>query len=196
MHGHGEALACDSWRGTRTLQRCLQLQLLIAAGCQRVAAGADYRTITWTTPTVEPAHNTKNQAIIGGGMPVGNGETALLVFPLVPVTAPGPAPGPAPSPAACKGALVDGFCNMGHFIGCHDMSCQLGTGEQRCSATTQAAAELEAAKACEAQAECVAFSLMGINASHFVYEMAHNNAHVLSGFPDSSWTYFVRLPPP
>jgi hypothetical protein len=50
-------------------------------------APAHYRTITWETPTVEPQRNVKNQPIIGGGMPVGNGETVALVFPLAGATA-------------------------------------------------------------------------------------------------------------
>ena len=43
-------------------------------------------TVTWTTPTVEPgqAHRNTNGPVISGGMPLGNGETAVLAFPLVP----------------------------------------------------------------------------------------------------------------
>ena len=43
--------------------------------------------VVWPTPTPEPgtAHRNTNGPVISGGMPIGNGETALLVFPLVPI---------------------------------------------------------------------------------------------------------------
>jgi hypothetical protein len=248
----------------------LQAQLGLLLGV--AGAGADHTTVTWTTPTVEPQHNTKDQAVISGGMPVGNGETALLVFPLVP---PVPVPtctfepgvdystglgqsvqadskeaccaecmgskgcaaavwkggktcwlkqGPlhkspnsnpavtacvlppnsgssAPPavvsapPPPCKGTLVGGtYCDMGKFIGCHDMSCQL-KGEQQCAATTMAACELEVAKDCDKTPTCVAFSIMKLGSTHFTYELAHNTGCVLHGFPDSDWAYFVQAKP-
>ena len=156
-------------------------------------AGAKYTTVTWTTPTVEPQRNKKNQAVISGGMPVGNGETALLVFPLVPSSGPAAASVLAPSPPPCKGSLVGGYCDMGKFIGCHDMSCQL-KGEQKCAATTMAACELEVAKECDKMPSCVAFSIIKVG-THFSYELAHNTGCVLQGFPDSDWTYFVKAKP-
>jgi hypothetical protein len=41
----------------------------------------------WSTPTKEPgvAHRNTNGPVISGGMPLGNGETAVLAFPLVPI---------------------------------------------------------------------------------------------------------------
>ena len=159
------------------------------------ASPGDYATITWTTPTVEPQENGKGQAVISGGMPVGNGETALLVFPIVPSgNSSAPAVWSAPAPPPCKGKLVGGaYCDMGKFIGCHDMSCQL-KGEQTCAATTMEACELEVAKACDKTPTCVAFSIMKVQA-HFVYELAHNTGCVLQGFPDGDWEYFVKAKP-
>ena len=42
----------------------------------------------WTSPTAEPGtkvHRQTNGPVISGGMPLGNGETTALVFPLAPV---------------------------------------------------------------------------------------------------------------
>lgn len=49
------------------------------------------RSIEWSSPTAEPAVNRAGQPIIGGGMPIGNGETTALVFPVTdkPVAPPG-----------------------------------------------------------------------------------------------------------
>eukprot|EP01043_Picozoa_sp_COSAG02_P070913 COSAG02_NODE_12748_length_1500_cov_1.362598_1_plen_411_part_10 len=159
------------------------------------ASTGDYRTITWTAPTVEPQKNTKGQAVISGGMPVGNGETALLVFPLVPSgNASTQATVSAPPPPPCKGKLVgSAYCDMGKFIGCHDTSCQL-KGEQKCAATTMEACEVEVAKDCDKTPTCVAFSIMKVQ-GHFIYELAHNTGCVLQGFPDNDWEYFVRAKP-
>eukprot|EP01047_Picozoa_sp_COSAG01_P004788 COSAG01_NODE_159_length_23702_cov_119.507585_23_plen_254_part_00 len=175
----------------RMAPTALLLGLLVGLAQQ---AGADYTTVTWTTPTVEPQRNKKDQAVISGGMPVGNGETALLVFPLVPSSGLAAAPVLAPPPPPCKGRLVgDTYCDMGNFIGCHDMSCQL-QGEQKCAATTMAACELEVAKECDKTPTCVAFSIMKVG-THFIYELAHNTGCVLQGFPDRDWTYFVKARP-
>ena len=45
-------------------------------------ATGDWRVITFDTPTQEPALNRAKQKIIGGGMPIGNGETTAIVFPV------------------------------------------------------------------------------------------------------------------
>lgn len=160
-----------------------------------VGAAADYTSITWTTPTVEPQLNQKGQAVISGGMPVGNGETALLVFPLIPTNNSSvPADMLTPPPPPCKGKLVGGlYCDMGKYIGCHDMSCQL-KGEQKCAATTMEACELEVAQDCDKTPSCVAFSIMKVQ-GHFIYELAHNTGCVLHGFPDNDWEYFVKAKP-
>ena len=121
---------------------------------------------------------------------------ALLVFPLVPPPS-APAPAPAGHPS-CSGALVGGkYCKVGPDIGCHDSSCQLPPGERTCSAHSQAACEAEAAKACSAAPNCVAFSLMHVvkSSGKFVYELAHTTSAVLKGFPDSDWTYYVDTKP-
>ena len=46
------------------------------------AAEPDWRTVAWHTITEEPQHNMKGKPIISGGMPIGNGETTALVFPV------------------------------------------------------------------------------------------------------------------
>jgi hypothetical protein len=49
-----------------------------------LAAGAAApKPLVWDTPLLEPNHNRAGKTIIGGGMPIGNGETAALVFPVV-----------------------------------------------------------------------------------------------------------------
>jgi hypothetical protein len=172
------------------------LTVLLLVGCCLTATGQtapDYSKITWTTPTVEPAKNTKGQPVISGGMPLGNGETAVLAFPIVPL-APTPAPGPAPAPH-CTGTLVEEkYCDMGSFIGCHDSSCQINN-EESCKASTKAACSAAAAKECDANAECVAFSLMETTPGKFVWELAKTTSAVLKGFPDNDWTYYVSAKP-
>jgi hypothetical protein len=172
----------------RDTYKMLPLALLLG-GSLHAAAAADHTKITWTTPTAEPSKNTKGQPVISGGMPVGNGETACSVFPLVP-QAPAPAPGPGPASHCRSGALVGGkYCDMGAFIGCHDSSCQIH-GEEVCEAGTKTACAAAAAKECDAVAECVAFSLMKTQPGHYVWELAKATAAVLKGFPDSDWTYY------
>lgn len=45
-------------------------------------AVADWRNVVFDSPTAEPGKNRAKQPIISGGMPIGNGETAALVFPV------------------------------------------------------------------------------------------------------------------
>ena len=47
-----------------------------------IGAGTDWSTVTFDTPTPEPGTNIGGIPVISGGMPIGNGETAALVFPL------------------------------------------------------------------------------------------------------------------
>ena len=44
---------------------------------------SDWSTVVFDTPTPEPGKNRLGAPIISGGMPIGNGNTAALVFPLV-----------------------------------------------------------------------------------------------------------------
>jgi hypothetical protein len=80
----------DGQAGPRCCQAML-LQALISAGCSAASAStAGPRanlSIAWDSPTIEPgvAHRNTNGPVIGGGMPLGNGEVAVLAFPLVPV---------------------------------------------------------------------------------------------------------------
>ena len=55
------------------------------------AAAWPWSTVEFFHPNPEPSRNRANQTIIGGGLPIGNGETAALVFPVVEAfsTAPG-----------------------------------------------------------------------------------------------------------
>ena len=55
-----------------------QLPLLLLAR----PATADWRSVVFDTPTAEPGLNQAKQPIISGGMPIGNGETTALVFPV------------------------------------------------------------------------------------------------------------------
>ena len=165
--------------------------LLLLGGLHGATAAADYTKVTWATPTAEPSKNTKGQPVISGGMPVGNGETAVLAFPIVPQAppAPAPAPGPAPAPQCKSGALVGGkYCDMGAFIGCHDSSCQIN-GEESCKATTKPACVAAAAKACDANAACVAFSLMGTAPGHYIWGKSANVAE----FRLKLWRTFAYL---
>lgn len=45
-------------------------------------AAADWRTVTFDAPTPEPGFNQAKRPVISGGMPIGNGETVALVFPV------------------------------------------------------------------------------------------------------------------
>lgn len=60
-----------------------------------------------------------------GGMPLGNGETTVLAFPLVNAVSP-------PSPCSDPSKFVGGFCPFGHYIGCHDSSCQNPVTRYQC----------------------------------------------------------------
>ena len=55
------------------------------------AAAWPWSTVEFFHPNPEPSRNRANQTIIGGGLPIGNGETAALVFPVAEAfsTAPG-----------------------------------------------------------------------------------------------------------
>ena len=68
--------------------RRLALPALFAVATMTTASTSAFPfkspTLTWTTPTQEPSRNTAGAPIVGGGMPIGNGKTTALVFPLVP----------------------------------------------------------------------------------------------------------------
>ena len=102
----------------------------------------------------------------------------------------------AGAPSCESGPLMGGkYCDMGLRIGCQGRAnastCQIITSQpQRCSsrgkhvatvAANNYSCALEAATACDATASCVAFS---VHNNHRVYEMAHTNPAVLTGFPD------------
>ena len=64
------------------------LTLLALIACVRAprrgaAPRADWSTVTFTDPTVEPGINEAGHTVVSGGMPIGNGETTALVFPVV-----------------------------------------------------------------------------------------------------------------
>jgi hypothetical protein len=55
-------------------------ELVVMATSMVVVTGPSANlTVTWTSPTVEPnqAHRNTNGPVIGGGMPLGNGETTV-----------------------------------------------------------------------------------------------------------------------
>ena len=143
-------------------------------------AAGPHMSVVWDTPSAEPGFNTKKQPVISGGMPIGNGETAVAVFPIVPQAT---AFHPRPPVGKCAGPLVGGrFCALGAYIGCHDSSCQIAakacneTGSAcRCEASppTAAACATEAASVCNGTAKCVAFSLLATRGA-YVYELLHN----------------------
>ena len=41
-----------------------------------------WRTVTFTSPSVEPGTNEKGLPVVNGGMPIGNGDTTAVVFPV------------------------------------------------------------------------------------------------------------------
>jgi hypothetical protein len=96
---------------------------------------------------------------MGAGMPLGNGDTTALIFPLHNT---GQIPGLA-RPCTDPTKFVDGFCPLGDYIGCHDTSCQIavnGSTEHTCTDPAIAICNGEAATACIAAAGCAAFSVL------------------------------------
>ena len=65
----------------------MTMSLLLAMLPLVAASPAANLSVVWGSPTAEPckAHRNTNGPVIGGGMPLGNGELAVLAFPLVPV---------------------------------------------------------------------------------------------------------------
>ena len=63
---------------------CLAVALAVFAASVQPALAFQGPLLTWTSPTKEPSRNTAGGTIVGGGMPIGNGQTTALVFPLVP----------------------------------------------------------------------------------------------------------------
>ena len=63
----------------------------MVSGLHGGAAAWPWSTVEFFHPNPEPSRNRANQTIIGGGLPIGNGETAALVFPVAEAfsTAPG-----------------------------------------------------------------------------------------------------------
>jgi hypothetical protein len=55
--------------------------LLPLLGAAALSTGV-WDTVKWTTPTSEPGTNQAKQPVVSGGMPIGNGETTALVFPV------------------------------------------------------------------------------------------------------------------
>ena len=62
----------------------LQLLLLIMGVVCRCGASTstNWDAVVFDTPSVEPGTNAEGKPVISGGMPIGNGETTALVFPL------------------------------------------------------------------------------------------------------------------
>ena len=66
------------WATRKAMYTCVLLMKLVVT----VAAAADWSVVTFPTPANEPAKNMKGDPIISGGMPIGDGETTALVFPV------------------------------------------------------------------------------------------------------------------
>ena len=65
----------------------IPLLLVAASSSEGPTTPRSNLSVVWDSPTVEPgvAHRNTNGPVISGGMPLGNGELAVLAFPLVPV---------------------------------------------------------------------------------------------------------------
>ena len=77
----------------RHLLLVLCLPLLLLLRLPRLRAAHAPPTTVWDTLTPEPSANKNGKLIIGGGMPVGNGELLGLVFPVARGTAGADLPG-------------------------------------------------------------------------------------------------------
>lgn len=58
------------------------LVALLGSVCGVCGYDPSAHNVVWTTPTAEPATNQEGAPVIAGGMPLGNGDTAALVFPI------------------------------------------------------------------------------------------------------------------
>jgi hypothetical protein len=130
--------------------------------------------------------------IRNAGMPLGNGDTTVLAFPLV--SMPPPAP-PPPKPCSDPSKFIGGYCNYGKFIGCHDSSCQVlinGTTEGKCTSKTHAGCVAEVAAVCTAHASngCAAFSVLNIP-PFFNYEIFRKGDATSNPKPDDDWDFWT-----
>ena len=64
----------------------MRLSLIMVLSTATFAALFSPPVVTYKTPQAEPSVNGKGAQIIGGGLPVGNGETTAYVFPITPGT--------------------------------------------------------------------------------------------------------------
>jgi hypothetical protein len=140
--------------------------------CEAAEFDPSSYNVKWTSSTSEPQHNIKGHPIIGGGMPVGNGDTALLVFPLTatsyPPEVPTPDPGaPTPSPhmdCTKKSSLLMGaFCEVPDAISCHDSSCSFEVDPKQYNVSAfdhdPTITAKQAAVICSQIIECVGFNV-------------------------------------
>jgi hypothetical protein len=115
-----------------------------------VSSAPSLFNVKWDTAISEPQHNTAGHDIVGGGMPTGNGDTALLVFPLANASAPS---------AGCTAKLLGAFCEIPNGIACHDSSCMLQLKPNITFSNDGVVAAKQAAGVCAAEPECVAFNV-------------------------------------
>jgi hypothetical protein len=184
---------------TRLLAACLLAGSVV--GAFEVAS----LNVKWTTPIKEPAKNKASQPIAGGGMPCGNGDTALYVFPLVgssptPASPPTPAPPTPVPPMNCSRPserILEVFCEIPETIGCHDKSC--GINPPGVNRTTfgpdPKAAVKAAAEICAKDPECVGFEIEGAScaAGHCWVQFVKMTARLTHPFPDTDWNYFYNV---
>jgi hypothetical protein len=65
------------------MQRVFVCLLVLATPSVAEEPPSSWSTLTFTTPVEEPSENQGSKPIIGGGVPIGNGETTALYFPTV-----------------------------------------------------------------------------------------------------------------
>ena len=151
----------------------------------------------WSDATAEPRKNAKGAPIIGGGMPLGNGDLAIAVFPLVNGSSSG---GGGPCDAPLLGKNKD-YCLRKNAIPCH-AGCVGGSLSSSCGAgDSTTACATKAAPACDATPGCVGFAVFNhpASASSNPWVEWYNRSASSSPLPDNDWDYYYNtrlLPPP
>lgn len=115
-------------------------------------------------------------------MPIGNGDTTALVFPVVTGTLP-------EDPCV---SYLNSYCQMNDRIPCHDYSCQINVSNFSCP--TPESCATRAATFCSTLADCVAFAVLNNVApgSPTRVEFYHAAPTTALPFVDKDWTYFLN----
>ena len=160
----------------------------VATTTSGVTAGGDVSqyNLAWTTPADEPSTNKNGNPVASGGMPIGNGDTTALVFPVV---------NGSTQRDPCDARVATDFCQVNNSIPCHDSSCQLTFSGFTCA--VRAGCAEAAAEFCGSKLPgCVAFAILNEDppaaGQDLWLEFYHNASTIAHPFPDNDWTYYYN----